>query len=198
MTNMHPNARRNLTAGYLVLAYWITIAFALNALFSARELSAQETKSREGAIKAAALYYVAKFVRWPTISNEQGTFNICIAGEDPLNDEIEKAVSGKLIDSQKLAVIFLKDGESKKVTTSCQILFLGNLPESHKKTLLEGLDGKPILTVTTATDIAWNIADIFFVEQDNRLRIGIDRERTTAKQLKVSSELLQLAIVKPE
>ncbi len=172
----------------------------LLVLFSPNISQGEDAKAREGRIKAASLYYIAKFITWPE-SSPQGSskqFNLCIAGENPLNEHIRAVVDKKSIRDMQITLHFIEEEGHIDTLTSCHLLFLGDLKESFKLKLREKTASPPVLTIVDVSKPEWGDFDVQLFEQDNKLRIAIDLPRVTVKNLRVSSELLQLSLVRRE
>src|SRR5690348_16722470 len=62
--------------------------------------------SLEYAVKATYLYKLAPFVNWPptTFTAPDEPFRICVAGQDPFDDYLERAVAGRSLGTHPFEV----------------------------------------------------------------------------------------------
>lgn len=156
--------------------------------------------SRTGKIKAASLYYIAKFVTWPLSQAEQTQplpeLTLCVVGEDPLNDFIKGTASGKTSHGRRIAVrLFPSDADSVAVR-DCDVLYLGEISASSSEKLLRSAHEKPVLTIRSVREVKWSNVVIQLFESSNKLNIAVDLPLALSKGLKISSELLRVSTVK--
>src|SRR5690606_29464289 len=72
----------------------------------------ESADEREGKIKAACLYYLAKFVEWPArvFQNSEMPLRLCILGKDPLNAFVISTMDGKTVGNRKIEIAFRSQG----------------------------------------------------------------------------------------
>ena len=144
----------------------------------------------EAEVKAAYLYKLASFVRWPAGSGA-GAFRFCIAGRDDVVGVLQQLVRGQQVDGRPLAVEQVKAG-SADVARGCQILFLGRGPDTARA-LLGATRGLPVLTVGDRNNgTQGGVVD--FLIRDGHVRLAIDRGDAAARHLDLSSKLLNVAV----
>lgn len=144
----------------------------------------------EAEVKAAYLYKLASFVRWPAGSGA-GAFRFCIAGRDDVVGVLQQLVRGQQVDGRPLAVEQVKAG-SADVARGCQILFLGRGPDTARA-LLGATRGLPVLTVGDRNNgTQGGVVD--FLIRDGHVRLAIDRGDAAARHLELSSKLLNVAV----
>jgi len=144
----------------------------------------------EAEVKAAYLYKLASFVRWPAGSGA-GAFRFCIAGRDDVVGVLQQLVRGQQVDGRPLAVEQVKAG-SADVAKECQILFLGRGPDTARA-LLGATRGLPVLTVGDRNNgTQGGVVD--FLIRDGHVRLAIDRGDAAARHLELSSKLLNVAV----
>lgn len=169
---------------------------ALALLCASVESIAQPTPSHislEYAVKATYLYKLAPFVNWPprTFTAPNAPFQICIVGDDPFDDYLEKAIAGHGLGSHPFAV---RRMDKLEPGTECQIAFIGRLSGQSVADALAAVEGKPVLTVTdsNAGDDSGSIMQ--FVIEHGRVRFDIDTSAAARNHLAISSKLLNLAL----
>ena len=161
-----------------ILAAWALTLAALMLM-----APAQGQVSLEYAVKAAYLTKFAPFIDWPdgVFENPGSPVTICILGNDPFGPALDKAATsggGRPIAIRRLV--------ANDPAERCQIVFTGDVDAA-----LDGLRGKPVLTVTDSGVQARGI--ISFVMQDNHVRFDIDDAGAETSGLRISSKLLELA-----
>ncbi|MDC0358035.1 YfiR family protein [Oligoflexia bacterium] len=186
---------RHLTTQWQGVVHTSLISISLFLLLTASVVSAETPKVREGRIKAACLYYLAKFVDWPKQSfvKQDAPMRLCILGQDLLNDHIVDTFKDKTVHGRKVEVSFLPKLVSEDALKACHILYFGSSPPRNMSQLLKHLQNKPHLTVGGNDQIiSWG-GMVELVREQNRIRIMIDRSIANKAGLSVSSELLSIA-----
>jgi hypothetical protein len=147
----------------------------------------------EYAVKATYLYKFAPFVEWPPTAFETETspLSLCVAGQDPFGDTLDRAVRGQLLGERPIAVRRMHE---VAVRDGCHILFAGGSPRQPVEAALDAVRGAPVLTVTDggATPQARGIVN--FVMLDGRVRFEMDDQSAAENGLSLSSKLLSLAV----
>jgi hypothetical protein len=160
---------------------------ALLAAMSATPVVGEQASDLEASIKANYLVRFAAFVQWPTSALQSAsTFNVCVAGRDPLIAPLVEAARGERAHGRAIAVIRLRDaGQASR----CHIIYVGQGGAG----LLSRLPANaPVLRVT---DDAWTTRPgmIHFHVLTSRVRFRIDNRAARAADLGISSRLLTLA-----
>jgi hypothetical protein len=139
------------------------------------------------AVKAAFLTKFPAYVAWPPAARPRpgAAMQICLLGEDPFGRLIDEAARGQQVDGHPLQVRRL---ESAAQAGGCHVAFVQGDPA-----LLQGLQGKPVLTVTDARGGA-QAGMIHFVIQQGRVRFAIDEAQAAKCGVAISSRLLGIAL----
>jgi hypothetical protein len=147
----------------------------------------------EYAIKATYLYKFIPFVEWPAgaFASPESAFNICVVGDDPFGDILDRALAGvkigdRPVTSKRLAVADRAAG--------CHVMFIGGSTDQPVAAALAAVEGAPILTVTDSAPNRDSSGTVNFVVADNKVRFEIDQRAAAANGLAVSAKLLSLAI----
>jgi hypothetical protein len=144
-------------------------------------------------VKAAFLYHFASFVEWPseafTHSNE---LLICVMGQDPFGAFLDQAISGKVVQGKKLSALRL---EKNGPVNGCHILFISSSEKDRLKEIREAIKRTPILTVGDVDQFAQIGFAINFVSDQNKIRFEINPNAVERAGLKVSAQLMKLAII---
>ena len=173
------------------------IIFAISTLLGTigTHARAEEIDPRVGQIKAAIVYNIAKFVEWPPSAQP---LEICMLPQDPFRSFIEAFTADKEVKGRKIKVSVVDLGKiSREQKTVCQILFIGERFNDLKSKLNEILTMQGLLTICDVQSLYWGACGAQIFEDNNKARIAIDKEQLEKAGLKISSELLDLAILKP-
>lgn len=151
-----------------------------------------EEISVEAKVKAACLYNFAKFIEWPpsAFSGPTDSFRLCIAGSDPFGTLLD-ALQLKEVQGRRITLARYSPKEAVKMR-SCHILYLSALELLEEKEILKALSSIPVLTVS---DAPLGAVIRFFLEQE-KVRFEIYLQRSRELDIKISSQLLKLAVVK--
>lgn len=152
----------------------------------------QPALSLEYAVKATYLYKLAPFVNWPptTFTAPNEPFHICVAGDDPFGDYLERAVAGHSLGTHPFEV---KRLDTLTPDAACQIVFISHLPSQSVQQALDAVSGKPVLTVVDST-LPQQGGVVHFLIRSGRVRFVIDTAEAARNHLTISSKLLNLAV----
>ena len=177
----------------LALTAWV---FAFSLLISPRVSNADETEERAGKIRSALIYYLVKFVSFPTASvHSPGPIKICLFGKDPLNTFISEIVSNKTAQGRPLEVYLNSESRNFGDLQKCEVDFFGTeIGEQGLAALKSKSPG--ILSVCAVEKVSWGSCMIQIFEEGNKAKLAIDIELLNAAGLKVSSELLEVSLVR--
>lgn len=144
----------------------------------------------EAEVKAAYLYKLAAFVRWPNENAFGASFKICVAGRSDIAGVLGQLVRGQQVVGRPVAVEQLTSAQGPR-TRDCQVLFVGR--GSAANALFSAAHGSPVLTVGDRNNgTRGGVVD--FVLRDGRVRLAIDRRAADAQHLELSSKLLDVAV----
>lgn len=163
------------------LTFACAIAAALLAPVAAR------AQVSDTAVKAAFIPKFARYVTWPQSARASGPMAICIIGDDPFGDLINRAASGQQVDGRGFVV---KRLASATGASDCAIAVVDG---DRTGETLAALGRQPILTVTDSRNSSQR-GIIHFAVVDGRVRFFIDDAQARARGLTISSRLLALAI----
>jgi YfiR/HmsC-like len=140
------------------------------------------------AVKAAYLSKFPPFVDWPAAKAADNTFTICIVGDDPFGDLLDRATAGQKITNRPIVIRRLKSADA-----DCQILYAGNSADATIAQTLNAVQGTPVLTITDADTDGGRHGIISFVIEQDHVRFDIDAQAAKDSGLVISSKLLGLA-----
>src|SRR6185437_5808520 len=174
---------------------WRTAVLLLGFFFAFSFLCRAQEKPTEYQIKAAFVYNFVKFVEWPpeAFASTNSPLVIGVLGKNVFGDNLEQAIQNKVINNHPLQ---LKVFPSVAEAGGCQVLFISASEKKHYSEILKVVRDKSILTVSESESVDF-IDDggiINFVIVDNHVRFQINNARARKVGLKMSSDLLNLAV----
>lgn len=148
--------------------------------------------SLEYKVKGAFLYKFGSFVEWPpdVFPDAHSPFVIGVFGKDPFGPTLNRMVQGRFIHGRPVVVRRYGSVDRAK---AAQILFIGALPPHRLERIISQLRGLSILTVGDRPLPPGGVVN--FVIVHHKVRIEIDPQAAKAAGLKISSQLLDLAII---
>jgi hypothetical protein len=147
----------------------------------------------EGLVKAAALINVAMFVEWPALPPGE-RFVIAVAADDRFVEDVARFARGRRLLGRDIQVRRLPESDD---TCACQLLFVGLREDDRSAALLRWARTRPVLTVGETTAFLREGGIVRLFRDDNRLRLQINNKSAEEAGLKISSQLLQLAVRTP-
>lgn len=152
---------------------------------------AVQAATSEAEVKAAYIYKLASFVRWPDGSEGVGAFRICVAGRSDVAQVLGQLVRGQQVGGRPIAVEQLSPAQGARAK-ECQVLFLGR-GGATAQALLSATRGAPVLTIGDRNAGARG-GVIDFLMRDGRVRLAVDRGAADERHLELSSKLLDVAV----
>ena len=143
-------------------------------------------------VKAAFLLNFARFVEWPSTGAAQDPLVIGIVGKNPFGDSLDRAVNGKSANGRSLIIRHLSDLSGLQ---SCNLVFFPAAENRRFPQAAAALANSSILTVGESDGFAARGGMINFVVRDGRVLFEVNPAAASRARLKISSKVLQLAIV---
>lgn len=143
-------------------------------------------------LKAALIYKISKFVRWPAADKPGAPFRVCVVGRDYFGPALD-ALKGQAVQGQPIAVARLDAGELASAT--CQVLFISRSENDQLVALLKATDGRPVLTISDIEGFAARGGIVEFATRNKKLGFRINPDAGRRAGLELSAQLLQLATV---
>ncbi len=123
----------------------------------------------EDALKAAYIFHFINFVHW---DDSLDSYYVCVPNDARLKQALENVLKGKSINQRNIRVV--------DNAPDCHVL-VSNQPPSTPSMLTIGLLGRGAL--------------LEFRVIDHKLKFAVDLERLKRCKLRISSQLLKLAIL---
>ena len=145
-------------------------------------------------LKAALIYKISKFVRWPPTGEKSLSMplRLCVVGRDYFGAAID-VLNGQAVQGQTIEVVRPAAGEL--AAASCQIVFISRSELKNLTSLLMCTTGKPVLTISDIDGFAARGGTVEFATKDKKLGFRINPETARRAGLEFSAQLLQLATI---
>ena len=143
-------------------------------------------------VKAAFVVKFAGFVEWPpaAFKGPADPLTICVMGRNPFGHQIEAMVEGKSVDGRPFALRPIADVRD---AIACHILFVSSSERLRFRSILDLLKATSVLPVGDSNDFIAEGGVINLRLESGKVRIEIDARAAKAKNLRISSRLLDLA-----
>jgi len=151
-----------------------------------------EEPSEEQKIKAALIYKLPKFVKWPEEISLFKTFNICLTGTNTLNDSLS-VLTLRRISGKPITITYPTHHELKN--THCQLLFISHSETDQLDKIISNIGNQHVLTVSDMPSFAENGGGIEIHKKGKRLAFRINNAATKRAGLELSAPLLDMATV---
>ncbi len=178
-----------------ILFYLVVLLSAVLPVSPCRAY-AQPRQAEEFAVKAAYLYNFAKFTEWPpeVFPTDGSPVFICVMGEDPFGQSLN-AIRGKTIGTRKVAVRNIANIDA---ASACHILFISASEREHLDSIFEKARKTHLLTVSDVEHFDRSGGMVSLVKEGDRIRFAINADAAQQAGIKLSSQLLKLAITVKE
>jgi hypothetical protein len=145
-------------------------------------------RASEYEVKAGFLMNFLRFIEWPTppAGQAQEPFHICITGDDPFRDMLDRLVKGEIVNGRPIVVRRISRWQDP-----CELLFVSASVRDAFRILDQA--GTGVLTVGETPGFLKDGGIINFVVEDRRVRFDIDLMNATKGSVRISSRLLSVA-----
>jgi hypothetical protein len=168
-----------------------SIVVALSLAVGIVHATSGEARLDEYHVKAAFLFNFAKFVEWPPTVPRNRPFVVGVVGEDRIVAVVEGVVRGRTVHGRRMEVRTLRPGEDPR---DCDIVFVTADEDQRSADLMRRARRETVLTVGESERFLRDGGIIRFVEGGNRVRFQINARGAQQAGLKISSQLLSLAL----
>src|SRR5581483_286880 len=146
----------------------------------------------ETRLKAAVVSKFPQFVEWPpSVWTNRSSVDVCVLGSDRMTPVLQELVAGEAIDGRALVV---REVDRDEDVDQCHVLFAGAGATGTHRTLLRRAASLPVLTVSDDPKFLDNGGIVRLREVDGRLRFEVNAAAPQRVGLRISSQLLQLAL----
>jgi hypothetical protein len=188
--NRNSGIRSSLLCLLLLFGVWMTAG----ALSAAESDGRPNRTPSEYEVKAAYLYYFAKFVEWPEqfFPSDNSPIIIGIAGDDPFGSILEETIRGKKVQNRSVVIRRLQTSDD---LSSCHILFFSSLESGRSGQVFKQLESSHVLTVCESQEKDRAKCMIHFLLDGGKVQFDVDVGKTLTAGLKISSKLMMVARV---
>jgi hypothetical protein len=163
-----------------VLLAWPVLSFA------------QALVSVEYQLKAVFLFNFTRFVEWPpeAFTSDQEPFVIGVLGGNPFGSYLEDVGGNEKVNGHRLVIRYFNNYSEIK---SCHILYINKTVMNETRDFLSSMNGKPVLTVSDASDFMKRGGIIrFYINKDKKVQLEMNLDAAKAAKLQISSKLIRL------
>lgn len=153
-----------------------------------------DTSERAGRIRAALVYNIIKFVDFDETQSPH--IAICAHSDEPLYRYLEETVSGKTVRSKVVELKKFHTHNEHDNMRLCNVLFIGEhaLLQEDSKSLLKANTSAVSICIVKEPSLENCVIQIF--EENNKAKIAVNLPLAESRKLKLSSELLDAALVR--
>ena len=162
------------------------IVLALMAVLLGARYGRAGEESSEYYVKAAFLYHLAEWVRWP-VTPEGMT--ICLTGPDRFGNALS-VLKDKTINQRPVQ---LRREVPEDAWGDCQILYLAPALQPDWADIRRRLEGKPVMTVSDMPGFAEAEGMVGFIAHKRRVRLEVNPRAAVRSHLLMTPELLKMA-----
>jgi len=143
-------------------------------------------------VKAAYIYYFAKFVDWPQIAfpAKSAPITIGVIGDDEFGALLGNIVKDKTIQEHAIQVRLLKWPADLRV---CHMVFVGSSEQKRFRQIAESIQEHPVLTITETEDSSQSKGIMNLFVEGGKVQFEINITDAEKVKLRISSKLLRLA-----
>ena len=145
----------------------------------------------EDEVEAAFLYRFAGYVDWPPQALSGRHFTIAVLGSDNIAQELERILPHHSLKSRPAQVRRIR---SLREARDAQILFVGPEFNDELKSIISRVDNHPVLVVSASDHGLDDGSCVNFLFVDQRVRFEVSLTAADHVGLRVSSELLSVAV----
>jgi hypothetical protein len=170
-------------------------AFALATVIAvvAGHVCAFAQTTVETKLKAAIVSKFPQFVEWPPAALADGAaVTICmVGGGDPMQKDLEDLVAGEALENHPYAV---RTVDREADVDGCHVLFAAAAAVASHRPLLRRAAALPVLTVSDDPGFLDNGGIVRLRSVSGRMRFDVNAGAAQRVGLRISSQLLQLAM----
>ena len=143
-------------------------------------------------LKAAMLFNIARYVKWPDSASSFGGKRILfgLIGDVSFQKSLKLITSRRTVGGKKLRMV---EFETLNDVEPVHVLYFGKRNLDEIRTVLKKVSDKPVLTVGEGREFVEQGGMIGFVKVNNQIRFFVNKRAAQNSDLLVSPNLLRLA-----
>jgi|GEM_PF-5858841 len=150
----------------------------------------------ESAIKAEWVYTLIPYIRW--IERPHKELTICTIGREPVHSRLEEIVRREELRAKEEKakmppVIHIEKKNYESDFKDCHMLYVSTSENNKLSNILEKVEGKQILTVSSLNDFADKGGIIEFVISSDGVVVRINEKPAEKEKIVIDSDLLGFA-----
>jgi hypothetical protein len=145
----------------------------------------------EDAVKAEFVLRFADYVQWPEQAAPHGHFKIAVLGAGEIGRHLQTLAAARMVRNRPVQVRRIT---SIRDAADAQILYVGADRRDNLRALLAPLAGRNVLVISDEEDALESGSAINLRMADRHVRFEVSLAAARQAQLKISSELLALAV----
>lgn len=171
---------------------WLALLLAWTIVSGLPAVHVAVAALTEDEAKVGALYHFGWYVEWPAtaVQGRDPAFIIGVFGADPFGGRLDDIMKSKTIREHPVVIRRYQRIEDAR---SSHILFISASEEQRLPSILEGLAGASVLTVSNLERFTERGGMIALRVVDRKVHFDINVEATKRVGLKMGSQLLKLA-----
>jgi hypothetical protein len=166
----------------------ILLTTVIAFVFQTNEVKAQRPTYQ---LHSMLIFNFIKYIEWPAEA-KSGDFIIAVYGDDDVYDELNKLYGGKSVKGQSVKVLNINKLDQLK---QAHLIYLADNKSSDFDEVLSVALGKATLLITDRNGLGEKGANINFKTVGGKLKFEINEAAFSKNSLKVSSQLVSMAIV---
>lgn len=119
------------------------------------------------------------------------TFDICVLGGDPFGAVLDAIVKGQVIAGRPIAARRILGPSDAQ---DCRIVFVSPSEDARVPAILQALEGTGTVTVSRGAQFTRRGGMIAFIAEERRVRFVVNLAAAEAARLRLSSQLLRVAV----
>lgn len=187
---------RQTTKGYGLLCWVMFVAGLLLAPSSQAKDVASAQAFAPHQVKAAYLYYFAKFTEWPKESEQVKAkeFTICLLGQDDIASALN-SLAARTVHHQRVT---WRRIDSSEAAASCHIVYLGADRKKNLESTVQKLKETPVLTISDCEGFSAAGGMVELAQVGNKIHFSINLQAVRQQNLRLNPYLLKLASIVEE
>ena len=150
-------------------------------------------KERLVRLKAAFIFNIIGYVRWP--ESAQDNITVGILGEDPVAEPLREISEKRKVKGKRMEVKVFPEARG---IGPCNILFVSSPHVTALDSLREHLESSHVLLIGDTDGLAGNGVAVNFVVEKERLRFQVSLQALKRASLVVGAKMLNLSILVDE
>ncbi len=151
---------------------------------------AENDQASVESVKAGFVYNFVKLTVWPPTEGSTGSLRLCTLGRGVLNGQLGR-LQGRIVGGRDIQIL---ERSVAKDWASCHIVFVSKEDGERVAEMLKQTAGVPVLTIGDVPDFAQQGGMIELIERENKVRFSISLAAAQRSGIRLSSQLLKLAV----